>query len=39
MHRMERFLLLWDDLDDLIGTSRYMVKNTAIAIWTSVRQR
>ena len=36
---MERFLLLWDDLDDLIGTSRYMVKNTAIAIWTTVSKR
>jgi hypothetical protein len=36
---MERFLLLWDDLDDLIGTSRYIVKNTAIAIWSSVRSR
>jgi hypothetical protein len=36
---MERLLLLWDDLDDLIGTSRYMVKNTAIAIWTTVRPR
>jgi hypothetical protein len=35
---MERFLLLWDDLDDLLGTSRYMVKNTAIAIWTTVRR-
>lgn len=34
---MERFLLLWDELDDLVGTSRYYVKNTAMAIWTSVR--
>ena len=25
---MERFLLLWDEIDDLVGTSRYMVKNT-----------
>ena len=32
---MERFLLLWDELDDLVGTSRYYVKNTAMAIWTS----
>ena len=34
---MERFLLLWDEIDDLVGTSRYYVKNTAMAIWTSVR--
>jgi hypothetical protein len=34
---MERFLLLWDELDDIVGTSRYYVKNTAMAIWTSVR--
>ena len=27
---MERFLLLWDELDDLVGTSRYFVKNKAI---------
>ena len=36
---MERFLLLWDEIDDLVGTSRYMFKNTAMAIWTSVRKR
>jgi hypothetical protein len=36
---MERLLLLWDDLDDLVGTSRYYVKNTAMAIWTTVRTR
>jgi hypothetical protein len=36
---MERFLLLWDELDDLMGTSRYMMKNTAMAIWTRVRTR
>ena len=36
---MERFLLLWDEIDDLMGTSRYYVKNTAMAIWTTVRQR
>jgi hypothetical protein len=36
---MERFLFLWDELDDLMGTSRYYVKNTAIAIWSSVRAR
>ena len=36
---MERLLLLWDEIDDLVGTSRYMVKNTAIAIWSSVRKR
>ena len=36
---MERFLLLWDELDDLVGTSRYYVKNTAMAIWTTVRTR
>jgi len=35
---MERFLLLWDEIDDLVGTSRYYVKNTAMAIWTSVRR-
>ena len=35
---MERLLLLWDEIDDLVGTSRYMVKNTAMAIWSSVRQ-
>jgi hypothetical protein len=38
MH-MERLLLLWDEIDDLVGTSRYMVKNTAMAIWSSVRKR
>jgi hypothetical protein len=36
---MERFLLLWDEIDDLMGTSRYYMKNTAIALWTSVRKR
>ena len=36
---MERFLFLWDELDDLMGTSRHYVKNTALAIWTSVRSR
>jgi len=36
---MERLLLLWDEIDDLVGTSRYMVKNTAMAIWSSVRKR
>jgi hypothetical protein len=36
---MERLLLLWDELDDLMGTSRYYMKNTAIAIWSSVRPR
>jgi len=36
---MERFLFLWDELDDLVGTSRYMMKNAAMAIWTSVRTR
>ena len=38
MH-MERLLLLWDEIDDLVGTSRYMVKNTAMAIWSTVRKR
>jgi hypothetical protein len=32
---MERFLLLWDEIDDLMGTSRYYMKN----IWMSVRPR
>ncbi len=36
---MERFLLLWDELDDFMGTSRYYVKNTAMAIWTLGRTR
>ena len=36
---MERFLLLWDELDDLVGTSRYFVKNKAMAFWTTVRPR
>jgi hypothetical protein len=36
---MERFLLLWDELDDLMGTGRYYMKNTAIAIWSTVRPR
>ncbi len=35
---MERFLLLWDELDDLMGASRYYVKNTAIALWTFGRK-
>ena len=36
---MERLLFLWDEIDDLVGTGRYMVKNTAMAIWSSVRHR
>jgi hypothetical protein len=36
---MERFLLLWDELDDLVGTSSYFVKNQAMAFWSSVRPR
>jgi hypothetical protein len=36
---MERFLLLWDELDDLMGTSRYFVQNKAMAFWSSVRPR
>ena len=36
---MERFLLLWDEIDDIVGASRYYVKNKAMAIWTSVRSR
>ena len=36
---MERFLFLWDEIDDLVGTSRYMVKNTALALWSTVRKR
>jgi hypothetical protein len=36
---MERLLLLWDDLDDLIGTSRYYVKNIGVALWTRVTPR
>jgi len=36
---MERLLLLWDEIDDLFGTSRYMVKNKALAFWSSVRKR
>ena len=36
---MERFLLLWDEIDDFMGTSRYYVKNTAMALWTMGRKR
>jgi hypothetical protein len=36
---MERFLLLWDEIDDLVGTSRYMFKHTAMSFWSSVRKR
>ena len=36
---MERFLLLWDEIDDLVGTSRYYVKNFGVAIWSTVRPR
>ncbi len=36
---MERLLLLWDEIDDLVGTSRYMVKHSAMAFWSSVRKR
>ena len=36
---MERLLQLWDEIDDLVGTSRYMVRNTAMAFWSSVRKR
>ena len=35
---MERFLLLWDEIDDLVGTSRYYVKNTAMALWMMGRK-
>ncbi|HUQ10777.1 MAG TPA: hypothetical protein VM146_10720 [Steroidobacteraceae bacterium] len=35
---MERFLLLWDEIDDFMGTSRYYVKNTAMALWTLGRK-
>jgi hypothetical protein len=35
---MERFLFLWDEIDDLVGTSRHMVKNTALALWNTVRR-
>ena len=36
---MERLLLLWDEIDDLVGTSRYMFRNTALSFWSSVRKR
>jgi hypothetical protein len=39
MPAMERLLLLWDEIDDFVGTSRYMVRNTALAFWSSVRKR
>ncbi len=26
---MERFLLLWDELDDLVGAARYLALNAA----------
>jgi hypothetical protein len=35
---MERFLLLWDELDDIVGTSRHYMKNTVMAVWTTVRR-
>ena len=36
---MERFLLLWDEIDDLMGASRYFVKNKALALWNLRRRR
>ena len=36
---MERLLLLWDEIDDLMGASRYFVKNKAIALWSFRRKR
>jgi hypothetical protein len=36
---MERLLLLWDEIDDLMGASRYYVKHKAIALWTLGRRR
>jgi hypothetical protein len=36
---MERLLLLWDEIDDFVGTSRYMVRNNSLAIRSSVRKR
>lgn len=36
---MERLLLLWDEIDDLMGASRYHVKNAAMALWTLGRKR
>jgi hypothetical protein len=35
---MERFLLLWDEIDDLMGASRYYVKNTAMVLWSLRRK-
>jgi hypothetical protein len=35
---MERLLLLWDELDDFLGTGRHVVRNTAMAFWSSVRK-
>jgi hypothetical protein len=36
---MERLLLLWDEIDDLMGAGRYYMKNKAIALWSTVRSR
>jgi hypothetical protein len=36
---MELFLLLWDEIDDFMGASRYYVKNTAMALCTIGRSR
>jgi len=36
---MERFLLLWDEIDDFVGTSRYMFRHKAMSFWSSVRKR
>jgi hypothetical protein len=36
---MERLLLLWDEIDDFMGASRYFVKNKAIALWSFGRKR
>ena len=34
---MERFLLLWDEIDDLVGTSRHAMKRAALSLWSTVR--
>jgi hypothetical protein len=36
---MERLLLLWDEIDDFVGTSSYMVRHSAMSFWSSVRKR
>jgi len=35
---MERMLLWWDELDDLLGASRHVVRNAVSGSWSWLRR-